>query len=156
MGGHVLPTANVTYNLGGTTAWWGTFYGKASQAVYADLAENYQADTEYEPGTVLMFGGEAEVTLAEENTRAVAGVVSTDPAYLMNGQLTGTSVAPIALQGRVPCKVVGQVRKGDLMVSAGNGFAKADNDPKLGTVIGKSLENFDGAQGVIEVVVGRV
>ena len=62
----------------------------------------------------------------------------------------------IALQGRVPTKVRGKVRKGDMMVSAGNGFARAEANPTVGSVIGKSLENFDGETGVIEVAVGRL
>jgi hypothetical protein len=122
----------------------------------ADLAENYVSDAAYDAGTVLQFGGSEEVTIAEENTRAVAGVVSTDPGYLMNVDCSGQHVVAIALQGRVPCKIVGQVTKGDLLVSAGNGCAKADNSPAIGSVIGKSLENFDGALGTIEIAVGRL
>jgi hypothetical protein len=74
----------------------------------------------------------------------------------MNSTQEGDNVAPVALQGRVPCRVVGQVRKGDLMVSAGNGAAMANNNAAVGTVIGKALANFDGVEGIIEVVVGRV
>jgi len=126
-------------------------------AVYAaDLAENYQADAAYESGTVLMFGGEFEVTLADEDTIRVAGIVSTDPAYLMNIGLEGDRVVALALTGRVPCKVKGKIRKGDMLVSAGGGYARATDNPKLGAIIGKALENFDGEEGVIEVVVGRI
>jgi len=121
------------------------------------LAENYQADRAYMAGTVLMFGGSAEVTVADADTTAVAGVVSTNPAHLMNGGLTGTNVVPLALQGRVPCQVIGPVHKGDLMVSAGHGFAKVNNSPAVGTVIGKALQEVTFAgKAVIEVVVGRV
>jgi hypothetical protein len=128
----------------------------ATSARYADLAENYEADAEYAPGTVLVFGGDKEVTLAlESGSTRVAGVVSTNPAYLMNNDLAAEHVVAIALQGRVPCRVVGSVAKGDLMVAAGNGAARADNEARAGTVIGKALENFDGAEGTIEVVVGR-
>ena len=143
-------------NIGSATTGFNTVYAKATSAVYADLAENYAADTDYEPGTVLEFGGEFEVTLGTEGTTRVAGVVSTNPAYLMNSAIEAEFTAPIALQGRVPCKVIGQVRKGDLIVSAGNGFAKASSTPSIGQVIGKAIENFDGDTGVIEVVVGRV
>ena len=143
-------------NIGSLTSGFNTVYAKATSAVYADLAENYAADTDYEPGTVLEFGGEFEVTLGTEGTTRVAGVVSTNPAYLMNSAIEAEFTAPIALQGRVPCKVIGQVRKGDLIVSAGNGFAKASSTPSIGQVIGKAIENFDGDNGVIEVVVGRV
>ena len=133
-----------------------TFSGVSTTAKYADLAEKYSADADYEPGTVLHFGGEAEVTICDTDMcRKVAGVVTTAPAHLMNSELEGVAAA-IALQGRVPCKVVGPVAKGDMMVSAGNGCARAEINPVMGSVIGKSLENFDGAEGVIEVAVGRL
>jgi hypothetical protein len=155
--GNITPSANVTYNLGSSTAWWNTFYGTASHALYADLAENYQADKYYTPGTVLQFGGSAEVTVADADTTRVAGVVSTNPAHLMNGGLQGTNVAPLALMGRVPCMVVGPVAKGDLLVSAGWGYAKVNNAAGVGQVIGKALQDYpSNGKGVIEVVVGRV
>ena len=160
--GTILPSANVTQNLGSTSAYWNniygiTFVGTSTTAKYADLAENYQADKPYMPSTVVMFGGSAEVTVADADTTAIAGVVSTNPAHLMNGGLNGTNVVPVALQGRVPCQVIGPVRKGDLMVSAGHGFAKVNNTPAVGTVIGKALQEVTFAgKAVIEVVVGRV
>jgi hypothetical protein len=154
--GWLIPTANITQNLGTTTNWWNVFYGVSTQARYADLAENYQADAAYEPGTVLEFGGEFEVTLAEDGTRRVAGVVSKNPAHLMNGGLTGANVVPVALQGRTPCKVRGRIRKGDMLISAGSGYARPDSSPQMGTVIGKALEDFDGVEGTVEVVVGRL
>jgi hypothetical protein len=154
--GTITPSANLTYNLGSTSSWWGTLYGVSTQAKYADLAENYQADKAYPAGTVVMFGGDAEVTVADADTRAVAGVVSTNPAHLMNGGLTGTNVVPVALQGRAPCNIIGPVRKGDLMVSAGFGYAKASENPQIGQVIGKALCDFPSAtKAVIEIVVGR-
>jgi hypothetical protein len=154
--GSIVPTANLTYNLGSVSSWWSTFYGVSTQAKYADLAENYQADKPYPAGTVVMFGGDAEVTQADVETRAVAGVVSTNPAHLMNGGLTGTNVVPVALQGRVPCMVIGPVCKGDLMVSAGFGYAKSCDNPLIGQVIGKALCDFPSAtKAVIEIVVGR-
>jgi hypothetical protein len=128
----------------------------ATQAQWADLAENYQADANYAPGTVLEFGGEYEVTEATDETRRVAGVVSTSPAHLMNSKLIGNNVVAIALQGRVPCKVRGNIKKGDMLVSGGDGYARPTQDPKIGTIIGKSLEDFNGGEGVIEVVVGRL
>ena len=128
----------------------------ATSARYADLAENYVADTDYEEGTVLMLGGVHEVTLATEETRKVIGVISKNPAHLMNADLEAEHVATIALQGRVPVKVKGKIAKGDMLVSAGNGYAKAHDDPRMGMVIGKSIEDFDGEQGVIEVVIGRM
>lgn len=132
----------------------GTITALATSAQYADLAEKYAADADYAPGTVVMFGGDAEVTeCGEDHCRKVAGVVSANPAYLMNSDADGVAVA---LQGRVPCKVTGPVSKGDMMVSAGNGMARAEADPKMGAVIGKALADHEGGEGVIEVVVGRM
>ena len=132
------------------------FRGRATSAEYADLAENYVADRLYEPGTVLDFGGEFEVTVAEDETRRVAGIVSTNPGYLMNSECKGKYVVALALEGRVPCKVRGKIRKGDLLTSGGNGYARPSIDPKIGTIVGKALEDFDGPDGVIEVVVCKL
>ena len=132
------------------------FNGVATSAQYADLAENYVADAEYEPGTVLEFGGNFEVTLAEDGTTRVAGVVTTNPAYLMNSKCEGQYVSALALQGRTPCKVRGNVRKGDMLISGGNGFARKSQSPQIGTIIGKALSDFNGVEGVIEVAVGRL
>ena len=154
VGASTLTTgANTT--AGTITGNWTLSSGSKLQATYADLAEYYEADQSYEPGTVLEFGGEKEVTIAEDGTTRVAGVVTTDPAYVMNTGCPGIAVA-IALQGRVPVKVRGKIRKGDMMVSAGNGFARPWNNAQLGMVIGKSLENFDGVEGTIEIAVGRL
>ena len=136
-----------------------TFNGVATEALYADLAENYKGDAAYEPGTVLVFGGDEEVTTTEiKGDRKVAGVVTTNPAHIMNSALKGEHVVGVALQGRVPTKVLGRVEKGDLLVtSARSGYAIVDNDPKVGTVIGKALQSKqDDGYGTIEVVVGRV
>jgi hypothetical protein len=160
----ITAQANNTYNIGanGTrfnTIYATTFNGTATTATYADLAELYAADADYEPGTVVIFGGDAEVTGASSyKDRRVAGVVSTNPAYLMNSELEAPHTVAVALQGRVPCKVVGRIKKGDMLVtSATAGYAIATSDPKLGTVIGKALENKDSAEkGTIEIVVGRV
>jgi len=143
-------------NIGASGATFGTVFALATSAQYADVAENYQADAAYEPGTVLHFGGEFEVSLCDTDMCSrVAGVVSTRPAYLMNGGLEGDNVATIALLGRVPCKVRGPITKGAMLVSAGEGYARAENLPQVGTVIGKALEDFNGDTGIIEVVVGR-
>ena len=149
--------ANGVGNIGTATSYFNTVFAKATSAQYADLAENYEADATYEPGTVVCFGGAKEVTVcdAADSTR-VAGVISTNPSYLMNSGQAGEHVAAVALQGRVPCKVTGQIRKGDLIVSAGDGRGRANNDARTGTIIGKALADFDGQDGVIEVVVGRV
>jgi hypothetical protein len=144
-------------NIGSTTTTFNTVFAKATTAQYADLAENYSADAHYEPGTVLEFGGNHEVTVSNTaGSATVAGVVTTNPAYLMNSHLQAEHVAGIALMGRVPVKVIGTVRKGQMMVSAGNGHAMACTTPTLGSVIGKALEDFNGESGTIEVVVGRL
>ena len=154
---NVMPTANATANIGSSTAYFNTVFGKATTAQYADLAELYSADAKYEPGTVLDFGGTNEVTISSvSSSTRVAGVVSTNPAHLMNSVLESEHKVAVALTGRVPTSVVGTVRKGDMMVTAGNGYAQASAAPAMGTVIGKALENFDGVSGVIEVVVGRL
>jgi hypothetical protein len=157
----LIPEVNSNVNLGLPNqkffnVYADTFNGQATSAQYADLAENYLADADYEEGLVLEFGGDHEVTLAEDFSNKVAGVVSKKPAYLMNSDLQGDFVVSIALQGRVPCKVKGPVSKGDMIVSAGNGYARAEKDPKIGTVIGKSLEDFTDLEGTIEIAVGRL
>jgi hypothetical protein len=157
----LIPKTDNVSNLGIATRKWNNVYanffvGTATQAQYADLAEKYVADAEYGPGTVLEFGGEFEVTLAQDGTRAVAGVVSTNPAYLMNSECAGNHVVALALQGRVPCKVRGKIRKGDILVSGGSGYARPSQNPGIGTIIGKALQDFDGADGIIEVAVGRI
>jgi hypothetical protein len=150
-----IITVGANTNVGTITGNWSLSAGSRLNATYADLAEYYEADSEYEPGTVLEFGGDKEVTIAQDGTTRVSGVVSTNPAYAMNANCQGIAVA-IALQGRVPTKVRGKVHKGDMMVSAGNGYARPCNNPQMGTVIGKALENFDGIEGVIEVAIGRL
>lgn len=149
----ITTGANVT--AGTITGNWTLTAGSKLQSTYADLAENYLADDLYPPGTVLEFGGVKEVTLATDGTTRVAGVVSTNPAYVMNAAAAGPLVTQLALQGRVPCMVTGNISKGDMLVSAGDGFARPDAAPKVGSVIGKALENFDGV-GIIEVAVGRI
>lgn len=158
-----ITVANIVHSgtsgvgdIGSGSNTFGTVYATATSAKYADLAENYKADSTYEPGTVLEFGGVHEVTIAEDGTRRVVGVVSTDPAHLMNSHCDGEHVVAIALAGRVPCKVRGIIAKGDMLVSAGSGFARADYNPIMGSVVGKALENFNGIEGVIEIVVGRL
>lgn len=154
--GNLIPGSNLIYSLGSTTNWWANMYGISVQALYADLAEWYSADKIYEPGTVVDFGGSHEVTLSNgDSSNAVAGVISTNPAYSMNSAITAEFPVAVALTGRVPTKVIGPVKKGQMLVSAGNGYARVENNPRVGTVIGKSLENFDGSSGVIEVVIGK-
>jgi len=108
--GAIVPNANTTVNLGSTTAWFNNVYGTAVHSLYADLAENYLTDQEYDPGTVVVVGGDAEVTACTEHGQDnVIGAISTNPAYLMNGATGGQ---PIALKGRIPLKVFGPIMKG--------------------------------------------
>jgi len=145
-------------NIGAAGAVFNTIFGKATTAQYADLAEIYTSDFDYEPGTVVIFGGTAEVTVStlSHDTR-IAGVVSTNPAYLMNSTETGVEVA---LMGRVPCSVLGPVAKGDRLVAsqtAGVAQRLNTNLYQPGCIIGKALEAIDSATiSTIEVVVGRL
>ena len=140
----------LTYNPSSGTLTSTIFAGTANAAKYADLAERYASDEEIEPGTVVQFVGEGKVAMCmNDSSRSVAGIVSTDPAYLMNSDQAGIS---LAIAGRVPCKVIGTVKTGDLMVCAGEGYARAEENPALGTVIGKAIESHSGTTGVIEVL----
>jgi hypothetical protein len=129
------------------------------QATYAaDLAENYEGDRDYEVGTVLVFGGDKEVTTTNvKNDTRVAGVVSNTAAFSMYEACPGFKNL-VALQGRVPCKVVGKIKKGDILVTSGiPGVAMAAaGDVKVGTVVGKALKDYDSDHiGTLEIAVGR-
>jgi len=135
---------------------WTLESGSTLQSTFADLAERYAADAVYEPGTVLVIGGDKEVTTTATyaDTR-VAGIVSKNPAYRMNsGAGTDESHPYIALKGRVPCKVIGPVKKGDLLVTSVHpGYACTGQSVFGGAVIGKALEDKSEGFGVIEVKV---
>ena len=134
----------------------GTITATATQAQYADLAEKYEADADYEPGTVLVIGGDKEVTVTDEaGSYKAVGVVSTNPAYLMNAESNGVAVA---LRGRVPCKVIGNVNKGDIIVTShapGYGMvAGMVHTLSSLQIIGRALESkLDAQPGVIEILV---
>lgn len=154
--GSLIPTGNGTVNLGATGSRFNNIWGVSSSALYADLAERYLADTDIEPGTVVMFGGKREVMASNSDmTTKVAGVISTNPAYIMNDGLSGDHVVAVALVGRVPCKVVGPVRRGDLMVATEDGRARSEVEPYPGSIIGKALQDLNDDEGVIEIVVGK-
>jgi hypothetical protein len=154
---NIAPSANVAYDLGNVNSWWKNVFTSKTVTTGADLAENYLADAVYNPGTVVEFGGEAEVTVSmTEGSVRIAGVVSSDPAHVMNGGLKGSTVASVALVGRVPVNVIGPVYKGDMLISAGYGYARACSSPAIGSVIGKAVANFEGEKGSVEVVVGRL
>ena len=150
-------TTGSSINTGTITGNWSLTAGSRLNATYADLAEYYSADKVYIPGTVLEFGGDNEVTVAGIESHKIAGVVSSDPAYVMNGNIDAEHPTMIALIGRVPVRATGLVHKGDMMISAGNGLAKAAiTTPKIGTVIGKAITNkVNDGEGVVEVMVGR-
>ncbi len=156
-GNIVNSNSNGVGNIGSASTYYNTLFATATLARYADLAENYTADADYAPGTVVEFGGSAEITQCNHDmSSTVVGVISTQPAYLMNSGLAGDHVAAVALMGRVPCQVQGPVTRGALMVSAGNGRARAESAPLPGTIIGKAVQSFEGLIGTIEILVGRV
>jgi len=129
---------------------WTLTTGSTFQATYADLAEKYTTDSEYEAGTVMKFGGEAELTQSDtSNDHRVAGVVSTNPAYILNADIDGQY---LALTGRVPVKVIGTVYPGDILVSSSApGHAEVNNDARSGRIIGKAITA--DANGVCEALV---
>ena len=145
MTGDILVSGTVNFGSSGnrvTTVFATTFNGTATTAQYADLAENFVPDNNYAPGTVVSLGGVEEITAVnEELSDKVFGVVSSQPAYLMNaGQENG---APVAVAGRVPVKVTGRINKGDRLVSAGNGVARAASQGEsinAFNVIGRAIQ----------------
>ena len=156
-GNFLNGNANGAGNIGAPGGYFNTIFATATSAQYADLAEMYEADQIIEPGTVVCFGGAKEVTMcATDGCRRIAGVISTNPSYIMNAGLAGDHVVAVALTGRVPTRVTGTIRKGDMLVATADGRARAEADPVTGSIIGKALADFDGADGVIEVVVGRL
>jgi hypothetical protein len=156
--GALVPASNVAISLGSTTAWFANIYGQSMQAQYADLAERFAADAEYAPGTVVEIGGAAEITaVSADLSENVFGVISTNAAYLMNASSgDDTTHPPVALSGRVPVNVIGKVSKGDRLVSAGNGCARAALKTEITpwNVIGRALEDkeTDGF-GLLEAIV---
>ena len=132
VGNIVCGAGNSVGTIGTPSTWFGNAYIQAVNALYADLAENYTADAVYEAGTVVVFGGDNEITTTTQFADvAIAGVISTNPAYLMN---SGEEGLPVALRGRTPVKVVGPVYKGDLLVTAGA-------NPGYAVSVGRSTEH---------------
>ena len=153
--------SNGTGNIGASGAGFNTIFAKATTAQYADLAEMYVADGHLDAGIVVEFGGDKEIrqTVTSHST-AIAGIISTNPSYLMNSNCEGEFVYPVALTGRVPCYVIGTIRKGDRLVSSKHLGVATVMDPEQyqpGCIIGKALEDYDSLEiGRIEVAVGRV
>jgi hypothetical protein len=136
----------------------GTVSGTQINANYADVAERFAADEIYEAGTVVELGGDKEITKSTSDlSDKVFGVISTKAAYLMNSAAGDDAThPPVAMTGRVPVKVVGQVNKGDRLVSAGMGFARAaqPGEATAFNVIGRSLDSkLDTAEGTVEAIV---
>jgi hypothetical protein len=147
------PTTVMTIN--GTT---GVISGNQIDANYADLAERFESDVELEAGTVVELGGSAEITqVSQELSEKVFGVISTRAAYLMNSKAGSNAThPPVAMTGRVPVKTIGQVRKGDRLVSAGNGLARAAQagEATAFNVIGRALKDkLDAGEGTVEAIV---
>ena len=153
--------SNGAGNIGQSDNSFNTVFAKSTSAQYADVAERYLADADYPVGTVLVFGGDQEVTQSQiDHSTAIAGTVSDRPAYVMNTGLEGDHVVSVALLGRVPVRVVGTVRPGDLLVASelpGIATSLIKDRYAPGCVIGKALESYDSQrEGVIEAVVGRL
>jgi len=161
--GNLLPDAAGTRNLGsGTYQFLGVygevFHGTANEALYADVAERFEADMVYEPGTVVALGGAAEITrVNDELSEEVFGVISSKPAYLMNsGAGKNDTHPPVAMTGRVPVKCIGKVKKGDRLVSAGNGLARAAKKGEFNSfnTFGRALEDkITDGEGTVNAVV---
>ena len=148
-------------NIGSNANSFNTVHAKATSAQYADVAENYVSDDIYTPGTVVVIGGTEEVTISSKYADSkLAGVITTNPALLMNDNLQSEYIASIALTGRVPCAVVGKIKKGDILTTShitGVATKLFNEDFVPGCVIGKALQDYDGENpGIIEVLVGKV
>ena len=159
--GVLLPDGDGTRDLGSIAATFNTvhavtFEGQATSALYADLAERYAADMELESGTVVIFGGEAEITESYfEFDTAVAGVISTNPAYMMNSEVGSDTTHPyVALRGKVPCKVIGPIKKGDLIVTSDiHGYGKSAGKHSIAyTVFARALEDNNDNEKIIIMV----
>lgn len=160
---NIVPSANLTYSVGSSSLWFanvwaGTFRGTSITAQYADLAERFEADRPYDAGTVVALGGTKEITEVEEElSEDVFGVISTRAAYLMNGGAGSDEThPPVAVSGRVPVRVIGKVKKGDRLVAAGNGLARAASRNEISpwNVIGRSLQDkTDSNEGTVEAIV---
>jgi hypothetical protein len=149
---------NAIGNIGSSSNYFNRVFATATTALYADVAERFAADELLEPGTVVELGGTKEITRSQQDlSENVFGVISTRPAYTMNGGAGEDDThPPVAMTGRVPVKCVGKIRKGDRLVSAGDGVARAarPGEATAFNVIGRSLDNKHTAElGTIEAIV---
>ena len=157
----LLPSGTVNIGASGNkfaNVFANYLVGTSVTAQYADLAERFESDSSYPAGTVVALGGAKEITAAVEDlTEDVFGVVSTRAAFLMNGDAGNDQTHPaVAVQGRVPVRVTGQVKKGDRLVSAGAGLARAAKRSEITAfnVIGRSLQDKTSAgEGTVEAIV---
>ena len=150
--------SNAVGNIGSTSSYFNRLFATATTALYADVAERFAADEELAPGTVVELGGTAEITRSQQDlSENVFGVISTRAAYLMNGGAGEDNThPPVAMTGRVPVQVVGVVRKGDRLVSAGSGVARAaqPGEATAFNVIGRALvDKLTPGPGTIEAIV---
>jgi hypothetical protein len=157
----VNGASNAVGNIGSSTTYFNRLFAQATTALYADLAEVYKSDAKYPPGTVLVFGGDQEVTIStQSHDTRIAGVVSTNPAHVMNSGLVSEYTVDVGLIGRVPCQVIGPISAGDRVVSSNRaGVAERLNMQHYqpGVIIGKAVESYNGTDvGTIEIVVGRL
>ena len=149
---------NAIGNIGGPGAYFNTVHAQATTALYADVAERFAADEIYEPGTVVELGGSAEITRVQADASdRVFGVISTRPAFTMNGGAGDNDThPPVAMTGRVPVMVTGVVNKGDRLISAGDGIARAaqPGEATAFNVIGRALSSKSTADlGTVEAIV---
>ena len=159
----LVPSSSGAINIGSSALKFANVYanylvGTSVTAQYADLAERFESDVSYPAGTVVALGGAKEITAAAEDlTEDVFGVISTRAAFLMNGDAGSNTTHPaVAVQGRVPVRVTGQVKKGDRLVSAGAGLARSANRSEITAfnVIGRSLQDKTSAgEGTVEAIV---
>jgi hypothetical protein len=150
--------ANVTGNIGSSTKYFNKVYAQATTALYADVAERFASDEVYAPGTVVELGGTAEITKVRiDASDSVLGVISTNPAYMMNGGAGDNDThPPVALAGRVPVSVIGIINKGDRLISAGNGLARSAHagEATVFNVIGRALSGkTTETLGTVEAIV---
>ena len=149
---------NAIGNIGSSGSYFNQIFAQATTALYADVAERFAADEVLEAGTVVELGGSAEITKVKaDGSSAVFGVISTRPAFTMNGGAGENDThPPVAMTGRVPVRVTGAVRKGDRLISAGDGIARSarPDEATAFNVIGRALtDKLDTGLGTVEAIV---
>ena len=156
--GIINGAGNAIGNIGSSGSYFNTIFATATTALYADVAERFASDEVYTPGTVVELGGSAEITMVRTDaSNNVFGVISTRPAFTMNGGAGENDThPPVAMTGRVPVRVTGAVRKGDRLISAGNGIARSARPEEANAfnVIGRALvDKLDVGLGTVEAIV---